>query len=61
MGYLRPRSELVTRMETALGYRILPGEECLLLAVGMENEPKKETKERSENGKGESGLRGPRD
>lgn len=64
MGYLRPHSELVTRMEGGLRYRILPGKdkrvkEWLFLMVGMEKEPKNETEEWSESGKGESGLRCP--
>lgn len=65
MGYLRPHSELVTRTEEELRYRILPGKdqgvkkEWLFLMVGTEKEPKNETKEWSGSGKGESGLHGP--
>lgn len=61
MGCLRPHSELVTGIGE-LGFRILPGKdkrvkEWLFLAVGMEKEPKNETKEWSGNVKGESQVR----
>lgn len=58
MGCLRPHSKLVTGIGE-LGFTILPGKdkrvkEWLFLAVGMEKEPKNETKEWSGNVKGES-------
>lgn len=56
---LRPHSKLVTGIEAELGFKILPGEdkgvkEWLFLTVGMEKEPKNETKECSGNVQGES-------
>ena len=56
MGRLRPHSELVTGFRGELSFGILPGEDKSQKAVIFndgDGEGAKETKERSENGKGE--------